>query len=111
MGTQRERLNLKAGDRAYFIADWLGRTDVVTITGECDEGGGYTAVSPAFAAEHGGDGAVHTCNGFVAKTRREARGESLRVLRLRRRELAEQQAAASRTIAYIDHVISRGGRH
>lgn len=108
---QRELVNLKVGDKAYFIADWWGKPDIVTITGECDEGHGYTAYSPAFAAEHDGDGDIHTCNGFLCKTKQEARAESLRVLRQRRKEYVESQANSTRSIQYIDYIISRGGRY
>jgi hypothetical protein len=112
-------IDLKVGDKAYWIfGSW--DYEVITITGECDEGDGYTAHSPKFAAEHpetdpsdpeAVSGAVHTCNGFLAKTRKEARAESLRLARKLRAEYAAKQAEYSRGIQYLDWVIARKGKH
>jgi hypothetical protein len=52
---QRERLQLKVGDKAYFLYnETYGIFDLVTITGECEEGYGYQAYSPMWDKECGG---------------------------------------------------------
>lgn len=119
---QRQLVPLKPGEQAYFFSGWKdnwsnwGKPDLVTITGECDEGDGYTAHSPAFAAEHPEHpederGCIHTCNGFLCKTRREARAKSLEIARGMRKKYAEQQAHVTQVVQYLDWIISRGGKH
>jgi hypothetical protein len=112
-------MTLKPGDKVYWIfGDW-GDYEVITITGECDEGDGYTAYSPKFAAEHPEPdpndpedvpGSIHTCNGFLCKTKKEARAESLRLARITRARYAEKQAEYTRCIQYLDWVIANKGR-
>lgn len=110
---QRDNLKLKVGDKAYYLYDEsYGIFDVVTITGECEEGRGYEAYSPRWAAEKSeSDGIIHTCNSTLLKTKREARAETIRILHNYRKEMVEQQGRACRSIQYIDYVLSKKGRH
>jgi hypothetical protein len=107
---QRKELNLTVGDKAYLIYDHYGQPDIVTITGECEEGRGYTAYSPFFARDHEGDGAIHTCNGFLAKSKTIARKESLRILRILHKDLKKEQSRLNQAAQYIDYVFSKKGR-
>jgi hypothetical protein len=107
---QRQELNLKVGDTAYFyISEWPD-PDKVTIMGECEEGQGYEAHSPKWAAEHDGDGAIHTCNGYLVKTRQDARAVNLRYARQKREEYAKEVAQYTRCIQWLDYVIMNGGK-
>jgi hypothetical protein len=114
---QRKLMSLKPGDKAYWISGNWGKPEVITITGECDEGDGYTAFSQRFADEYPPKdpedvpGSIHTCNGFLAKTHKEARAESLRIAKELRTAYAEKQAEASQVIRYLDWVIARKGKH
>lgn len=117
---QREVCPAKVGDKIYWISGNWGKPEVITVTGECDEGSGYTAFSQRFAEEYPkGDpsdpedtpGSIHTCNGWIAKTKKEARAESLRIARKLRVQYAAKQAEASRVVQYLDWVIARGGKH
>ncbi len=114
---QRKLMSLQPGDKAYWInGDW-GKPEVITITGECEEGDGYTAYSPRFAAEYPPSdpedvpGATHTCNGFLCKTRKEARAESLRIAKELRVQYAAKQAEYTQAVQYLDWVITRRGKH
>src|SRR5271170_1332291 len=110
---QRKLIDFKPGDKAYWIfGDWPDY-EVITITGECDEGDGYTAHSPKYAAEHPDPdpndpehvpGAIHTCNGFLCKTKKEARAETLRIVKKVRAEYAAQEAWYNKNIQYLDWV-------
>lgn len=114
---QRELFPAKIGDKLFFIngGDW-GKPEIITVTGECDEGDGYEAFSQSYFDkypehdEHGKTN-IHTCNGFICKTKKQARGESLRLLKKFREEYAAQQAEASKVIRYVDWIISRGGKY
>jgi hypothetical protein len=111
---QRKEFNLKIGDKAYFISDWYGKPDVVTILGECDEGQGYIAYCSSFAKDKDNvedAGRIHTCNGFLTKTKKDARQESLRILHIRRKEMALEQTKISKIIQYIDYVVSKKGKY
>lgn len=119
---QREVCPAKVGDKIYWIGggDW-GKPELVTITGECEDGSGYTAFSQCWADEHPNvvdpddpddkPGMIHTCNGFICKTKKEARAESLRIAKKLRAEYAAQQSWASKVIRYLDWIISRKGKH
>ena len=119
---QREVCPAKAGDKIYWIhGDW-GKPELITVTGECDDGPGYTAFSQRWADDHPdtGDpddpefskpGMIHTCNGFICKTKKEARAESLKIARRMRADYAAQQSWASKVVRYLDWVIARGGKH
>lgn len=104
-------LNLKIGDIAYFVMDEFGKPEKVIITGDCDEGTGYTAYSQASAIKHNDTGMIHTCNGSLYRTKKEARIESLRILRKTREDHVERQTYYLKCIQYIDLVISRNGRY
>lgn len=119
---QRKLMTLKPGDKAWWISGNWGKPELVTITGECDEGDGYTAFSKRFAEQypHAGDptdpdfsepGGIHTCNGFLAKTHTEARAEALKVARNLRPVWAQKRKEAQQVVAYLDWVISRKGQH
>jgi len=119
---QRQLMALKPGDKAWWISGNWGKPEVVTITGECDEGDGYTAYSKRFAEQYPpkGDpkdedydepGSIHTCNGFLAATRQEARTESLRIARALRPVWAQKRREAQSVVAYLDWVISKKGQH
>jgi len=117
---QRKLVGLKPGDKAWWIFGGFGKPEVITITGECDEGDGYAAFSQRWADEHPDidpddpecvPGAIHTCNGFLAKTHGEARKESLRIAKELRVEYAAQQYYNTQVVQYLDWVIARGGKH
>lgn len=119
---QRELIPLKPGDKAYLFTGWKenwdnwGKPDVVTIRGDCDEGTGYEAYSPAYAAKYPDypedeRGSIHTCNGFLCKTRKEARAKSLEIARTLRKKYAAEQAYTTQAVQYLDWIISRGGKH
>lgn len=112
---QHETLNLKAGDKAYYLVDEVyGFFDLVTITGLCEEGHGYSAISPWCAAnyppkeEGETPGSIHTCNNTLCKTKREAHAEALKLLKKSRKHAAEEQAKWSRTVQLIDHRLAGG---
>ena len=120
---QHETLNLKAGDTAYFLVDeTYGVFDLITITGECEEGHGYTAISPWWAKNYppkendpfseGEEptipGSIHTCNNLLLKTKREARAERIRLLGASRKRFVKEQALLCRSIQYIDYLLSGG---
>jgi hypothetical protein len=116
---QRKLVSLKPGDKAYWILGDYGDYELITITGECYEGDGYTAFSQQFADEHPDadptdpeyvPGAIHTCNGFLCKTLKEAKAESLRLAKITRAEYAALQAKYTRCIQYLDWVIAHKGK-
>lgn len=132
---QRQLVPLKVGDKAYFFSGWKsnwnnwGKPEIVTITGECDEGDGYTAWSEEYKAQYAIDhpdhpdgepdsddpdwkpGSIHTCNGWLCKTHKEARAKSVEIAKEMRKNYAEKQRHASQVVQYLDWVIARGGRH
>lgn len=117
---QRQLISLKIGDKAYWVQGTYGIPEVITITGDCEEGDGYTAHSPRYAIEYPNldpndpehvPGAIHTCNGFLCKTKKEARAESLRIVKALRVEYARQQAWYNKNIQYLDWVIVNRGKH
>lgn len=126
MFTQKNQheLGLKAGDKAYFLVDeTYGVFDLVTIVGDCKEGHGYSAISPWWAENYPpredspwtepGEppevpGSIHTCNDTLFKTKREARAETIRLLRKSRKRFAEEQAKLCRSIQYIDYILRKG---
>jgi hypothetical protein len=117
MWKQREKLNLKVGDKAYFFSDFGDIVPhLVTIEGDCEEGTGYSAFDPKWETRDENDvytvtgGSIHTCNGSLFKTKREARAEVVRLANKYRKEWAEKQAKACRVIQWLDYLLATGGR-
>jgi hypothetical protein len=119
---QRKLVSLRPGDKAWWISGNWGKPELVEITGECDEGDGYTAHSKRFAEQYPdkGDpsdpdfcepGSIHTCNGFICKTRQEARAESLKIARNLREQWAAKRKEAEHVVQYLDWVIAMKGKH
>lgn len=111
---QRETLKLKVGDKAYYLVDeTYAIFDLVTITGDCEEGHGYSAISPYWAEHYPPKeeddiaGAIHTCNNTLVKTKREARAEVVRILTKSRKQFVKDQSFACRSIQYIDRRLGR----
>jgi hypothetical protein len=120
---QREVCPAKVGDKIYWIGGghW-GEAELVTVTGECEDGSGYLAFSQRWADEHpdSGDptdpdfnqpGSIHTCNGFICKTHTEARAESLRIAKVKRERWIQKRKEATQVVQYLDWVIARKGKH
>ena|ERR1700734_2908063 len=103
MQYQRRDLNLKVDDKAWLYTEEWPYPEIVTITGECDEGEGYEAVRA------NGD-TIHTCNGTLLATRKAVRAENLRIAKKRRKEYAETQAKYTRAIQWLDWVIHQKGK-
>jgi hypothetical protein len=57
------------------------------------------------------DGTIHTCNNTLLKTKKEARAETVRILKTTRKRLVERSSSDNQNIRYIDYVLARKGRH
>lgn len=124
---QREVCPAKIGDKIYYIGGNWGKPELLTVTGECDEGSGYEAFSEYYKAQYAIDhpdhpdgdpddpewkpGSIHTCNGFICKTHTEARAESLVIAKKEREKWAAKRKEATQVVQYLDWVIARKGKH
>jgi hypothetical protein len=113
MQNQQQELHLKPGDTAYYI-NTFGHGEIykVIIIDKCvdEEGKGYEASCPAISKNFSNpDDSMHTCNGFLAISRKLAKQKSLEILKKKRITEAKIQAESTRNIQWYDYWIANGG--
>lgn len=100
---QRRDLNLQVGAVAYLVYDHRGTAYAtitpLTITGECDEGRGYTAKSKKRQD-------MHTCNSFLAATIEDARAKALEVNQAALVIYREKVKEATEHVDYLEWVVA-----
>jgi hypothetical protein len=98
---QKIELNLKIGDFAYLVSEYSGRIEKVCITGDCDEGYGYTGTI--------GSEEIHTCNSYLTESLKKAKRKSTEILKKEMLKNKKEQSRLSKNQIFYEYWIWRGG--
>jgi hypothetical protein len=91
---------LKPGQKAYMVSDTGdGTISTVTITGPCDEGPGYNAISDCDWDE------IHTCNFFTTASKRKAKLFAIKVCKNQIEIDKNAQRYAQRSMDWLNYQI------